>query len=89
MRIVLRTALIGAMMFAPAAAMAWFPFQPSLPEQAARDIAFQNGVVMIDDVDATLDADWKIEGHDAWGHEVKIIIDGRTGAIEHAEMNAN
>ena len=28
MRIVLRTALIGAMALMPAAAMAWFPFQP-------------------------------------------------------------
>lgn len=89
MRNVLRTLLIGALTLASATAMAWFPFQPSLPEQAARDIAFQNGVVTIDDVDPTVDADWKVEGRDEWGHEVQIIIDGETGAIERAEMEAN
>jgi hypothetical protein len=86
---VLRAALVGALTLAPAAALAWFPFQPSLPEQAARDIAMQNGVVMIDDVDRTFDADWKVEGHDAYGQEVELIIDGRSGVVEHAEMDSN
>jgi hypothetical protein len=89
MGIVVRSAFIGAMLLAPSAALAWFPFQPALPEEAAREIAFQNGVVMIDDVDRTLDADWKIEGHDTWGNEVEIVIDGQTGAVERAEMEAN
>jgi hypothetical protein len=77
------------MTLAPAAAMAWFPFQPSLPEQAAHDIALQNGFMVIEEVYPTVDADWKVEGQDAYGHEVEIIIDGRTGEIEHAEMDSN
>jgi hypothetical protein len=75
------------MTLAPAAALAWFPFQPTLPEQAARDIATQNGVMTIEDVDRTFDADWKVKGHDSYGHWIEITIDGRTGEIEHAEMN--
>lgn len=88
MRLMLRTALIGAMTLAPATAFAWLPFHPSLPEQAARDIASQNGVVAIDDVDPTFDADWKIKGYDALGNWVVIILDGRTGAVERAELEA-
>lgn len=88
MRFVIRTALLGAIAFAPATALAWWPFQPSLPEQAARDIAYQNGVVVIDDIDATVDADWKIEGHDQWGNWVKIILDGRTGKVEKAVVES-
>lgn len=86
MRNVLRFALLGATILAPAAAMAWWPFQPSLSEAAARDIAYQSGVVTITDVDATIDADWHVEGLDIDGHDVELVIDGRTGTIERAEM---
>jgi hypothetical protein len=77
------------MLLAPSAALAWFPFQPALPEEAAREIAFQNGVVMIDDVSRTVDADWEVEGHDGFGNKIEMIIDGQTGAIESAEMETN
>jgi hypothetical protein len=88
MRLMLRTALIGAMTLAPATAFAWLPFQPTLPEQAARDMATQYGVVAIDDVYPTFDADWKIKGYDAMGNWVEIILDGRTGAVERAVVEA-
>jgi hypothetical protein len=88
MRTAIRSALLAALILAPASAMAWWPFQPSLPEQAARDIAISNGMTVITDVDRTIDADWKVKGHDANGAEVMMIIDGRSGKIEHAEMDA-
>jgi len=89
MHIVSRAALFGALMLAPTAAFAWWPFMPTLPEAAARDIAMGQGFVVIEDVDRTVDADWHVSGRDAWGHEVEIVIDGRTGAIERAEMESN
>ncbi len=89
MRIVTRFALLGALMLAPSAAFAWFPFQPDLPEDVAREIAYQHGVVIIEDVSRTFDADWEIEGFDDLGNEVELVIDGRTGAIERAEMRTN
>lgn len=90
MRHLLRSAMFGGLFLVPASAMAFvWPFaQPSLPEEAARMIAMQNGVAMIIDVDGTIDADWQIEGTDAWGHEVELTIDGRTGEVERAELDA-
>ncbi|MGH6922824.1 MAG: hypothetical protein ACRED5_03545 [Propylenella sp.] len=89
MRIAFRSALFGAMMLAPATAFAWWPFQPELPEQAARDIAYEHGIVAIEDIHPTVDADWKVEGFDPYRQWIELVIDGRTGAIERAEMNAN
>jgi hypothetical protein len=91
MRLLNRVAIVGALVLSPAAAMAWvWPFAPpSLPEDAAVAIAMDQGVMVIDDIDGTLDADWHIRGKDAWGHEVELVIDGETGAIERAEMDAN
>ena len=87
MRSVFRSALLGAMIVIPASAMAWWwPFQPSLPESAARSIAHDNGVTIIEDIDPTVDADWSIEGFDEWGNAVKLVIDGRTGAVERGEV---
>ena len=90
MRIIPRLAVFGVLVLSPAAAMAWvWPFAPpSLPEEAARSIAMQNGVANVIDIDGTIDADWQIEGTDAWGHEVELTIDGTTGAIERAELDA-
>jgi hypothetical protein len=90
MRFLARSATIGALILSPAAAMAWvWPFAPpSLPEDAAVAIAMDQGVMVIDDIDGTLDADWHIRGKDAWGNEVELVIDGATGAIERAEMDA-
>lgn len=91
MRLIARFAVLGALIIAPASAMAFvWPFaRPAIPEQDARMIATQNGVAQITDIDGTLDADWHIEGVDAWGHEVEMVIDGSTGAIERAEMESN
>lgn len=87
----IRFAVLGALILAPATAMAfvwpWNP--PSLPEAEARAIATANGVALISDIDGTVDGDWSIEGTDAWGHEVELVIDGETGAIESAEMEAD
>ena len=90
MRFAARFAMIGALILSPAAAMAWvWPFAPpSLPEEAARQIAWEQGVTVIDDIDGTLDADWHIRGKDDFGNEVELVIDGETGAIERAEMDA-
>jgi Peptidase propeptide and YPEB domain len=90
MRFPSRLAIVGALVLSPAAAMAWvWPFAPpSLPEDAAVAIAMDQGVMVIDDIDGTLDADWHIRGKDAWGNEVELVIDGETGAIERAEMDA-
>jgi hypothetical protein len=89
MRLFIRSAILAALVIAPASAMAWvWPWPaPSLPEEAARTIAWQHGIVTITDIDPTIDGDWDVEGTDAWGHEVELEIDGATGAIEHAEMN--
>jgi len=91
MRFLSRFALAGALVLTPAAAMAFvWPFaQPSLPEDAAISIAMENGIMVIDDVDGTLDADWHVRGKDDLGNEVELVIDGETGAIERAELDAN
>jgi hypothetical protein len=91
MRFLARFATIGAFVLSPAAAMAFvWPFaQPSLPEDAARAIAMDSGVAVVNDIDGTLDADWNISGTDVSGNEVELVIDGETGAIERAEMDAD
>ena len=91
MRLLLRTVVFGALVLPSAAAMAFvWPFaQPSLPEEEARFIAMENGITEISDVDGTLDADWHIRGTNSWGHEIELVIDGATGEIERAEMDAN
>jgi hypothetical protein len=91
MRLLHRLAIAGALALSPAAAMAaWvWPFAPpSLPEDAAVAIAMDNGVMVIDDINGTLDADWHIQGRDDLGNEVELVIDGATGAIERAEMDS-
>lgn len=88
MRNAIRSALLVAFILAPASAMAWWPFMPTLSEQTARDIASANGVAVIEDVDRTVDADWKVKGKDAHGNEVRVTIDGRSGKVEHAEYDA-
>jgi hypothetical protein len=89
MRIGLRLAALGAFALVPAAALAQlWPWYPTLPEAEARLIAMDNGIVSIVDIDATIDGDWEVEGMDAWGHEAELVIDGSTGAVEHAEMDA-
>jgi hypothetical protein len=91
MRQLIRLATFGALLIAPASAMAFvWPFaHPRLPESYAEDIAYQNGVATITDVDGTIDGDWRVEGTDSWGREVKIIIDGSTGRVERAELDAD
>jgi hypothetical protein len=90
MRFLSRFAIVGALVLSPAAAMAFvWPFAPpSLPEDAAVAIAMDQGMIVIDDIDGTLDADWHVRGKDEWGNEVELVIDGETGAIERAEMDA-
>jgi hypothetical protein len=90
MRLLHRLAIAGALVLSPAAAMAFvWPFaQPSVPEEEARAIAWGQGVAVVDDIDGTLDADWHVRGKDEFGNEVELVIDGQTGAIERAEMDA-
>ncbi len=90
MRVFVRLAAFGALFLAPATAMAFvWPFaQPSLPEEQARAIAVDHGFTTITDVDGTIDADWRIKGKDAYGDKLEIVIDGKTGKVEHAEMDA-
>ena len=91
MRFLARFAAIGVFALAPAAAFAFvWPFNPpAMPEEQARMIATEYGIAVITDVDGTLDGDWRIEGHDLQGAEVSLTIDGTTGAVEEAEMDAN
>ena len=91
MRFLARFAAIGAFVLSPAVAMAFvWPFAPpSLPEDAARAIAMDYGVAVVTDIDGTLDGDWHIEGTDSRGFEVSLTIDGTTGAVENAEMDAD
>ena len=93
MRFLLRSALVCALVTAPAAAMAFtwpFPFKhPSIPEGAAVAIAMSHGFATVDDIDGTIDGDWHVEGKDAYGNELELDLDGTSGAVEHAEMNSN
>jgi hypothetical protein len=92
MRLILRSALLGALLAAPAAAFAFVwpePFpQPSIPEEEARLIAIDHGFATVTDIDGTIDGDWHIEGTDAFGNELELVIDGNTGMVEHARMDA-
>lgn len=91
MRLPARVAVAALFGVLPAAASAWvWPFaRPALPEETARMIAMQSGVAIIEDIDGTLDADWQVQGRDVTGAKVRLVIDGTTGAIERAEMDAN
>ncbi|HEX9905622.1 MAG TPA: hypothetical protein VGA77_11720 [Propylenella sp.] len=92
MRLAPRIALFGALALAPAAAFAQWPWpfpQPSLQQAEAEMIALQSGITNIEDVDATIDGDWFIEGTDPVGNHLELVIDGSTGAIERAEMHAD
>jgi len=93
MRHLLRAALVAAVVAAPAATMAFtwpWPFpHPSIPQDAATQIAMSHGFATVDDIDGTIDGDWHIEGKDAYGNKLELTIDGHTGAVEHAEMNSH
>ena len=52
-------------------------------------IAMDHGFATITDIDGTLDGDWRIKGKDAFGDRLELVIDGKTGAVEHAEMDAH
>jgi hypothetical protein len=60
-----------------------------LPEEEARLIAMDYGVLNIEDASPTIDGDWEIEGTDGMGAEVELIIDGTTGAVERAEVDTH
>ena len=91
MRFLARFAALGAFVLFPASAMAFvWPFNPpAMPEEQARLIATDYGIAVITDVDGTIDGDWHIEGHDLQGAKVELLIDGTTGAVEHAEMDSD
>jgi hypothetical protein len=80
-------ALAGALSLAPAAAWAvwWWPWQPTLPQEEAVAIAMSMGIA-VSDIDPTVDADWEIEGTDASGQLIELILDGQTGAVEEHEI---
>jgi hypothetical protein len=41
-----------------------------------------NGVVVVEDVDRRwLDGNFEVEGRDAYGEEIEVVIDGQTGAV--------
>lgn len=48
----------------------------------ARLIAMANGVVTVEDVDHRwVDGDFEVEGRDAYGEEIRVVIDAETGAV--------
>jgi hypothetical protein len=86
-----RIALLAALALAPATAFAQWPWpfpQPLLTQADAEMIAFQNGITNIEDADATIDGDWFVEGSDPSGAHLEMVIDGQTGMVERAEMDA-
>jgi Peptidase propeptide and YPEB domain len=91
MRLLARSIVLGALLLAPATAMAfvWPWAKPSVSETQARKIAKHHGFATIVDIDGTIDGDWRIKGKDAWGRKLELVIDGKTGEVEHAEMNAH
>ncbi len=89
MRLFVRPALVAALLVAPASAMAWVWPAPALSEDAARAIAWQEGITTVTDIDATIDGDWDVEGLNSAGHEVELEIDGTTGMIEDIETDTD
>ncbi len=90
MRLFVRSIVFAAIVAAPASAMAfqWPWAQPSMPESQARAIAMDHGFATVTDIDGTLDAGWRIKGKDAFGNRLELVIDGKTGSVVHAEMDA-
>ncbi len=91
MRLIIRSIVFAAVISAPACAMAfvWPWAQPSLSESHARAIAMDHGFATITDIDGTITGDWRIRGKDPFGRKLELVIDGKTGEVEHAEMNAH
>lgn len=76
-------AMLG--LVAPAGAQGPQPGQAPAPQQQgavtfeqAIEIAKQNGVVSIGEVDRD-DDEWEVEGRDAQGRKIEVEIDARTG----------
>jgi uncharacterized membrane protein YkoI len=53
-----------------------------------RYIAFDHGIVKIEEIKLKRKKDiWKVEGDDAWGHEIEMKIDAWTGYIIKIERD--
>ncbi len=52
----------------------------------ARLIAMAHGIVVVEDIDRRwLDGNYEVEGRDAYGEELEIVIDSETGAVLHID----
>jgi hypothetical protein len=48
----------------------------------ARLIAMAHGVVVVEDVDHRFwDGNYEVEGQDAYGEDIEVVIDGETGSV--------
>ncbi len=93
MQIVLRSALVAAVMLAPAAAFSQYVIAepPMLPTEiavgpvdadGAAAIAMMHGLVVIEDVDRRWwDGNFEVDGTDATGNDIEITVDAATGVV--------
>ena len=99
----LRTALVGALVFAPSLALAQLliaeppmlegevmvedeammaPMMGPVDAEGAGAIAMMNGAVTVEEVDVRFwDGNYEVEGTDAAGEDIEIVIDANTGAV--------
>jgi hypothetical protein len=70
----------GEVMIAPAPLPGPMVGPPTMED--ARLIAMTSGVVVVEDVDRRIwDGNWEVEGEDAYGEDIEVVIDSETGAV--------
>jgi uncharacterized membrane protein YkoI len=52
-----------------------------------RDMAFNVGIVRIEEIELKRNGVWKVEGDDPSGHEIKMKVDAATGQIIKLERD--
>ena len=52
-----------------------------LVEEDAVEVAMMNGIVEVEDVHRTFGGDFEVEGADATGDDLEIVVDAETGEV--------
>lgn len=79
--VIVEPPLLPGEAFVPAEPMLVMPVAPLTAEDAAM-IAMANGIVTVEDVDHRIwDGNFEVEGDDAYGDNLEILVDGQTGAV--------
>jgi uncharacterized membrane protein YkoI len=56
--------------------------------ETVRDMAFERGIVKLEEIELReRKGVWKVEGEDAYGHEIEMEVDARTGRIIRMERD--